>query len=434
MRIGMVTAVYKPIINGVTRMVSLYRQHLEAVGHEVYIFTLGDPHPEDEERVIRSPGYMVGDYGYMLTMRYTREAQALMRKMDIIHSHHLLMGVEMAHRYGRCPVIYTNHTRYDLYAGAYTSIPQSATDVLMRQIWPELTDYADVVIAPSESMRRVMLDFGVRRPIEVIENGVELRPFLHPPHPLGKADLGVPETAVLFTYVGRLSPEKNLDLLLQQFAIARDILPELHLMLVGGGVLQENLEKQTRELGLGDAVHFTGAVPFENIPNYMAAADLFVTASVTEVHPLTVIEAMAAGLPIAAVVSPGIVDTVVPGETGLLTTRLEGGLAAIMVGLALNPEQRRRMGRNAAAASRRYAIENTVARTLALYEKLRRERPDLQRDKPHGSRWYHRGKLRPVANRLGRWLRPSGKPNSARRWLPDALTRRQNNQQDQWHG
>ena len=434
MRIGMVTAVYKPVINGVTRMVSLYRQHLEAAGHEVYIFTLGDPHPEDEERVIRSPGYMVGDYGYLLTMRYTREAQTLMRKMDIMHSHHLLMGVEMAHRYGRCPVIYTNHTRYDLYAGAYTPVPQSATDVLMRQIWPELTDYADVVVAPSESMRRIMQEFGVRRPIEVIENGVELRPFFQPSRPLSKADLGVPDTAVLFAYVGRLSPEKNLDVLLRQFAIARDIAPDCRLMLVGKGAMQESLETQARELGISDAVHFTGAIPFADVPDYMAAADLFVTASVTEVHPLTVIEAMAAGLPVAAVSSPGIVDTVESGKTGLLTTQLEGGLAAAMVGLALNPEQRRAMSGNAVAASRRYAIENTVARTLALYEKLRRERPDLQREKPHGLRWYNRGKLQPVANKLGRWLRPSDKPASSRRWIPDSLTRRQSNRQDQWHG
>ncbi len=434
MRIGMVTAVYKPVINGVTRMVSLYRQHLEAAGHEVYIFTLGEPHPEDEERVIRSPGYMVGDYGYLLTIRYTREAQRLMQQMDVIHSHHLFMSVELAHRYGRCPIVYTNHTRYDLYAGAYTSLPRSASDAIMRQVWPEFTDYADVVVAPSASVGQIMQEFGVRRPIEVIENGVELRPFLQPSRPLAKADLGIPETAVLLTYVGRLSPEKNLDVLLPQFTIARDIVPDLRLMLVGKGVMQESLETQAQDLGIDDAVHFTGAIPFEDVPNYMAAADLFVTASVTEVHPLTVIEAMAAGLPIVAVSSPGIVDTVTSGETGLLTTHLEGGLAAAMVGLALNPAQRHIMSGNAVEASRHYAIEDTVARTLALYEKLRRERPDLQRDKPHGLRWYNRGKLQPVANKLGRWLRPSDKPASSRRWIPDSLMRRQNNHHDQWHG
>lgn len=434
MRIGMVTAVYKPVINGVTRMISLYREHLEAAGHEVYIFTLGDPHPDDEERVIRSPGYMVGDYGYHLTMRYTREAQALMQQMDIIHSHHLFMSVELAHRYGRCPIVYTNHTRYDLYAGAYTSLPRSASDAIMRQVWPDFTDYADVVVAPSASVRRVMQEFGVRRPIEVIENGVELRPFLNPSHPLTKAELGIPDTAVLLIYVGRLSPEKNLDRLLEQFAIARDIVPDLRLMLVGKGVIQEALEKQIQESSLENDVLFPGAVPFDQVPSYMAAADLFVTASVTEVHPLTVIEAMAAGLPVVAVSSPGIVDTVTHGETGLLTTRLDGGLAAAVVGLAMNPVRRQKMGQQARKASQPYAIENTVAKTLALYEKLHQERPDLHRDKPHGLRWYERGGLQPVVHRLGRWLRPSEKISSSRRWIPDVLTRRQDSHHDQWHG
>ena len=222
MRIGMVTACYKPVINGVTRMVSLYKAHLEAAGHEVTIFTLGDPDPNDEPGVVRSPGLMLGDYGYYISMRYTSKAQALLQEMDIIHCHHLFMSVEMAHRYGRSPIVYTNHTRYDLYTGSVTSLPQPAADAIMRQIWPEFTDFADVVITPSASVRDVMLEFGVRRPIELIENGVDLRPFHYPSQPLTKTDLNVPETAVLVTYVGRLSPEKDLDILLEQFAIAND--------------------------------------------------------------------------------------------------------------------------------------------------------------------------------------------------------------------
>jgi len=182
MRIGMVTACYKPVINGVTRMVLLYKQHLESLGHEVTVFTLGEPDPAGEEpSVVRSPAIPVAD-GYYVSMRYSRKAQVLLSQMDIIHCHHLFMSVEMAHRYGRCPIVYTNHTRYDLYTGSYTPLPQPAADALMRQIWPEFTDFADVVITPSASVRRVMLDFGVRRPIEVIENGVDLRPFRQPSH------------------------------------------------------------------------------------------------------------------------------------------------------------------------------------------------------------------------------------------------------------
>ena len=223
MRIGMLSATYDPaVVNGAVRMVTLYKQYLEALGHEVTIFTLGDESESDESaRVIRSPGIRLGNYGYYLSMGYSRKAQALLSQMDVVHAHHLLMSVEMAHRYADCPIVYTNHTRYDLYTGTYTPLPQPAADAIMRQVWPEFTDLADVVIAPSESVRQVMIDFGVRARIVVIENGIEMEPFLHPPQPRTKVDFGLPETARLMVYIGRIATEKNLEALLEQFAAAR---------------------------------------------------------------------------------------------------------------------------------------------------------------------------------------------------------------------
>jgi 1,2-diacylglycerol 3-alpha-glucosyltransferase len=111
----------------------------------------------------------------------------------------------MAHRYGRCPIVYTNHTRYDLYTGAYTALPQPTADAIMRQIWPDFTDYCDVVITPSASVRDVMRDFGVRQPIRVIPNGIHLAPFTQPQAPRSRASLGVPEDTILTAYTGRLA-------------------------------------------------------------------------------------------------------------------------------------------------------------------------------------------------------------------------------------
>jgi glycosyltransferase involved in cell wall biosynthesis len=405
MRIGMVTACYKPVINGVTRMVALYKQHLEAAGYEVTVFTLGEPDPAGEEAgVIRSPGIPLGDTGYYVAAGYNREARKLLGKMDILHCHHLFMGLELAHRYGHCPIVYTNHTRYDLYSNAYMPLPQPAADAVMRQVWPELTDRCDVVITPSESVRDVMLDFGVRQPIEVIENGVDRRLFLQPMRPCGKRDLGIDDTAILGVYVGRLSPEKNLESLLRQFAIAQGLLPDLHLLIIGKGPLEGAVKKLAADLQVNDHVRFTGALPYEEIPNYLAAADFFVTASVTEVHPLTVIEAMAAGLPIAAVASPGISDTVEHGRTGILTRHGKEGLAAALVRLAGDRQSLREMGEAARLASERYDIARTVERTHDLYQRLRRERPDLEREKKHGV--WPLG-MRPMVDQLAALLRPA---------------------------
>lgn len=435
MRIGIVTAVYKPVINGVTRMVSLYKEYLEAAGYEVYIFTIGDQIPNDEPRVIRSPGFEVGDHGYYLTVRYSKKAQKLLREMDILHCHHLFMSVEMAHRYGRCPIIYTNHTRYDLYANTWMNLPQPTADAIMRQVWPSFCDYSDLVITPSESVRQVMLGFGVRKPIEVVENGLKLHPFYQPSKPRSKTDLGIPETAVLMTYVGRVSPEKSLETVIEQYAIARDIVPNLHLMIIGKGPSETELKQQAQETGFADQIHFTGPIDFDDVPNYMAAADVFVTASVSEVHPLTVIEAMASGLPIVAVSSPGIVDTVEVGKTGILTTRPDGGLAAAMVGLALNDSQRQQMSAAALEASKRYNIERTIARTITLYEQLHEERPDLDRKKMHGRRLFDRERIQPFVNQLGRILNSGDMLPDSFDWNRQELPPPDNNhkQHDHWH-
>ncbi len=420
MRIGMVSATYDPsVINGAVRMVTLYKQHLEALGHEVTIFTLGDEQEGDRAaRIVRSPGFRLGDHGYFIGLRYSREAQQLLTEMEVVHCHHLLMSVEMAHRYARCPIVYTNHTRYDLYTGAYTPLPQPAADAIMRQLWPEFAGLADTVIAPSGSVRQLLLDFGVRDPIVVIENGIELERFLSPVRPRARADFGLPDSAFLLLYVGRLSSEKNLLGLLEQFARACQVAPELHLAIIGKGPQEAELRARATALGLDGCVHFRGVVPFDEVSDWLAAGDAFVTASTSEVHPLTVIEAMAAGLPIAAVQSPGIVDCVEPGVTGFIPAEAEG-LDSAIVALAANPARARAMGQAARQASRRFDIGRTIGLTVALYESLLATRPDLTRDDPHGL-WSRRTeKWAGLLDQLAHLIRPSDDADEGpRRWWP----------------
>lgn len=420
MRIGMVSATYDPaVVNGAVRMVSLYKQYLEELGHEVTIFTLGDESETDyQARIYRSQGIKLGNYGYYVSMSYSREAQLQLAQMDIVHCHHLIMSVEMAHRYARCPIVYTNHTRYDLYTGAYISLPQPAADAIMRQIWPEFTDLADVVIAPSRSVQQILTDFGVRARIEVIENGIELEPFFHPRRPHDKADYGLPETARLLVYVGRLSSEKNLPALLEQFALAQGLLPDLHLAIFGKGPQKAELHRQVQALGIESRVQFRGSVPYDEVPDWLVAADAFVTASTSEVHPLTVIEAMAAGVPVAAVRSPGITDTVEHGVDGYLAGKTEG-LSAAIVALVADPERAQTMGAAARETSKRFDIHRTVAETVNLYDELLETRPDLKREQEHG-RWSRRTEKRiGLIEQLADFIRPSDEAaDGSRGWWP----------------
>jgi glycosyltransferase involved in cell wall biosynthesis len=157
---------------------------------------------------------------------------------------------------------------------------------------------------------------------------------------------------------------------LRAFAGVSQALDNVRLLLVGDGPLKEDLKEMVRELQLTPSVQFTGMIPYEDMPGYLAMCDAFVTASVTEVHPLSVIEAMAAGLPVMGIYSPGVGDTVEDGITGFLSKEELPAFTAKLTRLCLQSQLRHKMGRAARKASNLYAIERTTQIMLEHYERL----------------------------------------------------------------
>ncbi len=376
MRIGMMADIYKPHISGVTNYIELNKRYLEDRGHEVFVFTFGDEDYQDEEtNIIRSPGVPIRDTGFYLNVRYTREARDLLRSMDVVHVHHPFLSGGLAllncKPFG-IPIIFTNHTRYDLYVQAYFPyVPEGVGEMFLKAYLGNFCDTVDLVVAPSPGVERVLRHLGVDAPIEVIPNGVDIAPFRAVESPMARSTFGFDDGDVILVYAGRLGPEKNLPFLLRSFRGAAQAVDNLRLLLVGDGSERDTLEDLTRHMGIADRVVFTGLVPYDEIPRYLMMGDLFVTASVTEVHPLSVIEAMAAGLPVLGISSPGIGDTIHDGENGLLIPEMD--LAAFtgkLVRLAMDADLRRSLSEGARQSISEYAIENTGARMLQAYERL----------------------------------------------------------------
>lgn len=370
MRIGIVTAVYKPVQNGVTRVVSLYKKYLELAGHEAFIFTFGEPTLDDEAGIIRSPGVAVGQTGYSFALRYSKPARELLSTMDIVHCHHPVMGLEFAQRYSRAPIVFTNHTRYDLYAAAYLPLPHQISSNAIGQLWPVLVNKSDWILAPSEFVARRLSESGVTKPITVVKNGIEIESFSPSPPTISRKELGIPQDAVLLIYLGRLSAEKNVGGLLKIFSIARERMGNIYLMLVGSGPMRRQLEKAVKEMNISHSVRFINEIPFSAVPGYLFSADIFVTASNSEVHPLTVIEAMAAGLPVVGRFEKGLNETVQHGTNGFIKSRSDEEAAADIVKLASNPELRGRMGMASRQISKQFHIQNTIEQSIEIYQKL----------------------------------------------------------------
>ena len=388
MRIGMMIDMYKPHISGITNYVALNKQILEKQGHKVYVFTFGDPAYEDDELyIVRSPGLPVNvqETGFHLSFRYSQTAQIKLRAMDVVHVHHPFLSGPLALRYCRpqgIPVAFTNHTRYDLYSQYY--IPGPLGDVVgttfLQAYLPDFCQRCNLVIAPSPGILKIMRDtIGVTAPIKVIPNGIDLSPFEAPARRFGRAEAGLPETAVVLMYVGRLNPEKNLTFLLRAFFGVAAACPEPVLALVGDGPEMDNLRDQAASSGFGERVRFLGQAPYADIPNYLALADAFVTASDTEVHPFSLIEAMAAGLPALGINSPGIGDTIVDNDNGLLSANDIAEFTAKLMRLVMEPETRQRFGTRSRMLARQYDIQRTSQAVLAEYERLAAERSQSPR-------------------------------------------------------
>jgi 1,2-diacylglycerol 3-alpha-glucosyltransferase len=370
---------YKPYVSGITNHVDINKRYLELAGHEVFVFTFGDPeYQDDEPRVIRNHGVPLADTGFYLSMRYSRAAKQLLQSMDIIHVHHPFLSGRLALRYSRSPqipIVFTNHTRYDLYAQAYLPMmPEEMSQGLLQAYMPSFCEAVDLVIAPSAGMEKVLRQLNVQGYIAVVPNGVDLKNF-YEAKPFSRAELGYKGDDILLVYAGRLAPEKNLPFLLKSFAGVAQTLPNAHLLLIGSGLQQfeEEIRNLVGELELAQRVRFTGRIAYDELPAYLAMCNIFVTASITEVHPLSVIEAMGAGLPVIGIHSVGVSDTVQDGITGLLATHDLSAFTAKLTRLCLDLNLRAQMGDSARKASSAYAIERTTNLMLEHYEKLKRE-------------------------------------------------------------
>jgi 1,2-diacylglycerol 3-alpha-glucosyltransferase len=293
--------------------------------------------------------------------------------MDLVHVHHPFLSGRLALNYCRplhIPVVFTNHTRYDLYAQAYLPLlPEEISASFLQNYMPPFCTAVDLVVSPSPGMADVLRKLGVTSSIEVVPNGVELVRYQQTCEDC-RAEFGFTDKDILLIYSGRLGPEKNIEFLLRAFTGVAEAVENVHLLIIGGGPEEDALKKLATETSVAERIHFFGMVAYERIPQYLAMGDVFVTASVTEVHPLSVIEAMATGLPALGIHSVGVGDTIEDGRTGFLTSQTQAAFAAKLTRLCLDRDLRRIMGSAAREASNKYAIENTLQVMQAHYERL----------------------------------------------------------------
>jgi glycosyltransferase involved in cell wall biosynthesis len=180
-------------------------------------------------------------------------------------------------------------------------------------------------------MRKRLASRGVKSPVELVPNPVDLSKLGEPRRAETRAELGLAEDDVVVGYLGRLSPVKRIPLLIDAVALLAERRTNVTLVVVGDGANRAALAARAKNK-LGDRAIFTGAVPHAQVAHYHSAFDVFATASKSETQPLAYTEAMFVRTPVVAMATPGAADMITDGDNGLLVAP-ENGAAGLADGL-----------------------------------------------------------------------------------------------------
>lgn len=231
---------------------------------------------------------------------------------------------------------------------------------------------SDCVVANSEAARQNLLSVGVPpRLVRVIRNGVDLQRFCSNGHRApARRRWGWTEDELLIGVIANLRPEKGHATLLKAVPTVVGRFPQARFLIVGPDPLDQGERLRAMASELRPHVSFLGDC--SEIPELLAALDLFVLPSWSESMPNALIEAMSAGRPVIASDVGGCKEIVLHGETGMLVRPKDPeALAGQIIQLLEEPELRKRLGRAARErAESEFDIKQTVARLEGIYDEL----------------------------------------------------------------
>jgi 1,2-diacylglycerol 3-alpha-glucosyltransferase len=306
MKILLSTECYAPMINGVVTSVMNLERELMELGHEVRILTLSttnQSYRKNHITYIRSLGAGRLYPGARFTLRTDNECmeELIDWQPDIIHSQcefsTFLMARQIAKRV-QIPIVHTYHTVYEDYTH-YFSPNKKWGKAMVALFTRVILKNTECVIAPTNKVRSLLVEYGVNRPIQVIPTGINLKQITIPIHEQDKQmlrkQIGIPGHHRVLLFVGRLAKEKNIEEII--WYLSKMDHENVSLLIVGDGPHREALEQYAKKLGMTNQIHFVGMVSPKKISSYYQLGDVFVSASNSETQGLTYVEALANGVP-----------------------------------------------------------------------------------------------------------------------------------------
>ncbi|WP_281889928.1 glycosyltransferase family 1 protein [Paenibacillus sp. YYML68] len=323
MRVALFTDTFEPDVNGVAKTLGRWVRFLESRGVECKVFA-----PQSHSAA-ESDQRMVERFYSIPFLLYPECRMAIPNPMnlkktlkafnpDLIHlatPFNLgLVGLHYAKR-NHVPVVASYHTHFDQYLHYY-KLPWMEPMLWKYMLW--FHQDCKKIYAPSRSTQLHLEDKGLKN-VEIWSRGVEVNRF----HPFVDRDAvlrarNISPSKFVLLYVGRLAPEKSVDVLMRTFeSLPEPLRAKSHLIVAGDGPLLRPLQEQYG----GEAdITFTGFQQGKELSDLYAAADVFVFPSATETFGNVVLEAMASGTVVVGANAGGVADNIEHGRTGLLCT------------------------------------------------------------------------------------------------------------------
>jgi glycosyltransferase involved in cell wall biosynthesis len=388
LKIVVASDLYRPSRGGTETTTENLARGLVKLGHEVLVIAPGPSLsatkmvPDDEgQRILRVRSYPIFILPNLrLSLRPFKVISTYLDefKPDIIQvNNHYAMGKALI-RYGQkhnIPVVVGCHFMPESFVFNLRRVSKWLYETIRMAWWRHIArvdNNATAVIGPTETAVGYLKTAGLNIQTKAISNGIDLVAN----HPIDETiaamrqELKLPERPTVL-YIGRLSAEKQLDVLIEALAKAHPTL-DAQLVFVGDGLARAFLAKTAQKLGVGDRVIFAGYLPkAEQKLDYLAAAELFAIPSTVELQSIVTLEAMACGKPITSVNEGALPELVHAGRNGeTFAMRDSDGLAKIWEQLLPDKAKLDKYGAESLAIAQHHNINDMPQNYANFYREL----------------------------------------------------------------
>jgi glycosyltransferase involved in cell wall biosynthesis len=379
----MMTNTYLPHVGGVARSVSTFADEFRKRKHRVLVVAPefeGKPLPPRAaaivERVPAIQKFNGSDFSVKLPIIGGLTPRLDAFEADVIHAHHPFLLGDTALRIAatkNAPVIFTHHTRYEDYTHYVPFDSPTLKDVAIN-LSTHFANLCDGVIAPSESIARLIRKRGVEVPIRVVPTGIDVAAFAAGDGERFRRKFKIPAETFVVGHVGRLAAEKNLPYLAEAVALFIKRTPESVFLVVGAGPSEDRIKEIFEKHGLTDRLILAGKQSGRALADAYNAMDVFAFASFSETQGMVLAEAMAAGLPVVALNAPGVREVMRDQVNGYMLEKSASArkFADHLKKLHADPKRMDAFSAEARTTAGQFSRERCADLALDFYDDVRR--------------------------------------------------------------